>query len=49
MNDEPAKPLDGGKEFRDLLGKLSQVPKKELDSRIRREKKAKAKRKKPKQ
>jgi len=48
VTDSP-KPLDGGPEFESLLGKLAQVPKREVDQRLRRAKKRKAKRRKPKQ
>jgi hypothetical protein len=42
------KELDGGKAFRDLLGKLAQVPKKEADRRAALERKRKAQKRKPK-
>jgi len=45
---DDSKPLDGGKAFQDFLGKLVQVPKKELDRRIKAERRAKKQRK-PKQ
>ena len=44
MTDSP-KPLDGGDAFRDLLGKLAQVPKKEADRRAALEKKKRDERK----
>lgn len=42
------KPLDGGKAFGDLLGKLAKVPRKEADRRAALEKKRKAAKRKPK-
>lgn len=42
---EPKK-LEGGKAFDELMGKLVQVPKKELDQAAKRDRKKKAKRKK---
>lgn len=42
------KPLDGGKEFRELLGKLVRVPKKEANRRAATERKRREKKKKEK-
>jgi len=42
------KELDGGKAFRELLGNLAKVPRKEADQRAKLERKRKLKKRKPK-